>query len=416
MLKTTLDATPAAIDPSPSITYQTKTANMVVRATKISPFLSAGAITPQSKTATIASNPAPIADNHFVFRSKGSLVLPNGQSSKSNKNLADILIDTKGATPQIKAYIPKMNATIRMSLYLNSRDILVYSKVKINILFLLLSRYNYLQGNTLFIYTELILNMASAGSLIQTWRKKRRLSQLNLALSAEISSRHLSFIETNRSIPSRAMIFKIHHVLNLPRHALNTILCAAGYLPHYKNLAQSDESLKPIFIAIEKTLSNHMPYPAFVLDVYWNVIRSNQAMNQLLTALNLQGHQNIIEALTDLNFTQSNILNYDEVLAQCLNRLRSEMSLKVDDPILNSLEKKLLHALPDDPILEIDHTVLNTQFNIHGKQLKLFSIIAELSAVQEIAVGEFKIELMFPLDQATEDFFSPPSLNESQTA
>ena len=251
--------------------------------------------------------------------------------------------------------------------------------------------------------------MNSAGYIIQYWRKQRRFSQLTLALNAGLSSRHLSFIETDRSTPSREMIFKLHHILELPKSVLNTLLCSAGHLPHFQSLPQSDEQLKPIYTAIEKMLSNHMPYPAFVLDKHWNIIRANEAMNQLMNALNLQAHKNMIEGLTCTQFDHSQILNYDEVLTQCLHRIRSEISFRGEDERLQRLETKLLHALPKDLNLEVAHTVLNTHFYIRGQSLKLFSIIAELGAVQEIAVGEFKIELMFPLDKKTENFFSPPN-------
>lgn len=251
--------------------------------------------------------------------------------------------------------------------------------------------------------------MMTSGSILQSWRKKRRLSQLALALNAGLSSRHLSFIETNRATPSREMIFKIHQVLMLPRHVLNTLLSASGHLPHYKSLPKSDESLKPIFLALDTMLANHMPYPAFVLDKHWNLVCANEAMKNLLLALNLQGHKNMIDALTAPTFNQSFLLNYHDVLTQLLNRIQSEMSLIIDDEILHRLEKKLMNALPNNAMLDSQDTVLKTQFNIHNKLLSLFSVIAELGAVQEIAVGEFKIELMFPLDETTELFFSPPS-------
>lgn len=247
--------------------------------------------------------------------------------------------------------------------------------------------------------------MKSCGTMIKTWRKKRRYSQLDLALEAGLSSRHLSFIETGRSMPSREMILKINQLLMLPRYVLNSILCAAGHLPQYKCLPQTHEDLKPIYIAIERMLVNQMPYPAIVFDKHWDVVSANEAMKSLLTTLGLQRHKNIIEGLTDPDFNRSTINNYDEVITQLLNRLRSEISFIISDEKLYYLEEKLTNALSIDDTLEVGNTVLNTQFDINGEKINLFSTVADLGAVQDISVGEFKIELMFPLDKKTEDYF-----------
>ena len=113
------------------------------------------------------------------------------------------------------------------------------------------------------------------GTILREWRKKRRYSQLQLAMEAGISSKHLSFIETGRSIPSKDMILRIQHYLELPRIELNLTLRYAGYSPLYQQLSSQDEKLKPIHYAIERILEQHMPYPAFVLDRHWNVVNAN---------------------------------------------------------------------------------------------------------------------------------------------
>lgn len=246
--------------------------------------------------------------------------------------------------------------------------------------------------------------METCGSILQDWRKKRRYTQLNLALDAGVSSKHLSFIETGRSIPSRKMILNLNQILALPRFELNRVLNLAGYAPKFTELASTHKDMKPIFSIIDRIVENQMPYPAFVLDRHWNVVRSNEAMNNLLFDLGITKHKNIIEALTDDEFDRSTIINFEEVIAQLLSRVKSEASMTCDTK-LHGLEKKLRSALSSDGILDEKSMVLSTMFNIQGKKLNLFSTIAEMGAVQDVFIGEFKIELMFPLDSETENYF-----------
>jgi len=246
--------------------------------------------------------------------------------------------------------------------------------------------------------------MDTCGSILQGWRKKRRYTQLNLALDAGLSSKHLSFIETGRSIPSRKMIFNLNQFLLLPRFELNRVLKLAGYAPKFTELSEAHKDLKPIFNIIDRIVVNQMPYPAFVLDRHWNVVRSNQAMNNLLADLGMIKHKNIIEALTDTEFNKSAIVNFEEVITQLRSRLKSEAAIMCDDKLID-LEKKLTNSLSSNELLEPRSMVLSTVFNINGKKLNLFSTIAELGAVQDVSIGGFKIELMFPLDAETENYF-----------
>jgi len=247
--------------------------------------------------------------------------------------------------------------------------------------------------------------MNTCGSILQLWRKKRRYSQLELALDAGLSSKHLSFIETGRSIPSRNMILKLDQFLSLPRCELNRVLHSAGYSPKYTELMESHEDLKPVFTALDRIIANQKPYPAFVLDKYWNVVRSNSSMNNLLSNLGMTHHNNIIDALTDVEFDKSQIENYNEVITQLLSRLKSEITLSADDEKLNQLERSLTTSLPLGELFESTSPVLNTVFNLSGKKLSLFSTIVELGSVQDISIGKFKIELMFPLNSDTESYF-----------
>ncbi|MBL1276951.1 MAG: helix-turn-helix domain-containing protein [Ectothiorhodospiraceae bacterium] len=246
--------------------------------------------------------------------------------------------------------------------------------------------------------------METCGSILQDWRKKRRYTQLNLALDAGVSSKHLSFIETGRSIPSRKMILNLNQILSLPRFELNRVLNLAGYAPKFTELSNTHKDLKPIFNIIDRIVDNQMPYPAFVLDRHWNVVRSNDAMNNLLFDLGMTKHKNLIDALVDEDLDRSGIVNFEEVIGQLLSRVKNEASITCDAKLIG-LEKKLKDTLSFDGVLDEKSMVLSTIFNIKGKRLNLFSTIAEMGAVQDVFIGEFKIELMFPLDPQTESYF-----------
>jgi transcriptional regulator with XRE-family HTH domain len=250
-------------------------------------------------------------------------------------------------------------------------------------------------------------NDNECGAILREWRKKRRYSQLQLAVDADVSSKHLSFIETGRTNPSRNMILHLQQFLELPRLELNRALRLAGHAPIYQQLSEQHEDLKPIYQAIDRIIEKQMPYPAFVLDHHWNVVRGNAAMINLLKKVGLLGGNSFVDALVSPDFDRSYISNYYEVINLLAHRIRSENSHNGGDPTLTEIEQKLLTVIQDHPMAPADNgIVLNMKFNIDGQALSVFSTMTELSAVQDVAIGCFKIELMFPLDDVTEGYFA----------
>jgi transcriptional regulator with XRE-family HTH domain len=148
----------------------------------------------------------------------------------------------------------------------------------------------------------------SFGSICREWRKQRRYSQLHLALELDISSKHISFIETGRSIPSREMILKIGAYLFIPKGEINRGLYSAGYAPVYTDLPYEHEDLKHVVSAIDQMLINHMPYPAIVLNQYWDVVKANESAQKLLAGLGFSGQKNLIEAIIDDDPEKSKII------------------------------------------------------------------------------------------------------------
>lgn len=248
----------------------------------------------------------------------------------------------------------------------------------------------------------------SFANILPEWRKQRRYSQLQLALELDVSSKHLSFIETGRSQASRDMILKIGTFLSLPKREINRGLYSAGYAPAYSELPYEHEDLKQVFSAIDQMLSNHMPYPAIVLNRYWDVVKVNESAQQLLSALGFTAYKNLVEAIIADDPVTSKILNWHESALTILVRLRHEISMLGGSKRLEELEKSLtLRLAPVDNVLNIEsqQAVLSTKLQMPDATLSFFSIIAQLSTVQDVTVSEFKVELMFPTDKETEAYY-----------
>jgi transcriptional regulator with XRE-family HTH domain len=244
----------------------------------------------------------------------------------------------------------------------------------------------------------------SFGSICREWRKQRRYSQLHLALELDISSKHISFIETGRSIPSREMILKIGAYLFIPKGEINRGLYSAGYAPVYTDLPYEHEDLKHVVSAIDQMLINHMPYPAIVLNQYWDVVKANESAQKLLAGLGFSGQKNLIEAIIDDDPEKSKIINWHESARTVLVRLRHEISMLGGSERLEKLEKNLTSCLAsEEEVLTISASqpVLSIKLQLSDCILSFFSIIAQLSTVQDVTVSEFKVELMFPTDEET---------------
>jgi len=248
----------------------------------------------------------------------------------------------------------------------------------------------------------------SIGCFLKQWRKKRRYSQLQLSLELGISSKHISFIETGRSTPSREMVLKIGEFLFLPKREINRGLYLAGYAPVYTDLPVDHENLKPVFFAIDKMIENHMPYPALVLNQYWDVVKANESANNLLFELGYSSHKNLIEALILDDPNTSKIVNWHEAAVAVLTRLRFEISILGGSNRLEELEKELSSCLPQEKNtinFSEKQVIQSTKFRISGKELSFFSIISQLSTIQDVSVNEFRVELMFPTNKMTKEFY-----------
>lgn len=247
----------------------------------------------------------------------------------------------------------------------------------------------------------------SFGGIIREWRQLRRFSQLQLSLEAGLSSRHLSFLESGRAQPSRSMVLRLADALAMPKDVANSALHIAGFAPAFPSLKQDDAALQPVRAAVEHMLRNHAPFPAVAIDRWWTVTSANAGAAALFSALRVSGAVNMIELLIAVR-DQDVIENWDENAHLVIARLKSEIAYFGGDDRLNALRQKLTDALPNgeqSAAFDSARAVIPTKMRLGENRLSLFSTIAHFGSVQDVNASDIRIELMFPADEATRNFF-----------
>lgn len=246
--------------------------------------------------------------------------------------------------------------------------------------------------------------MNKFGAALKSWRNIRHISQLNLGLDADVSARHISFLETGRAVPSRKMVLRLSETLNIPRQSRNTLLNMAGYAPVYQGRSLESTDLKQVIEAIDWMISRHDPYPALVFDQLWNVVRANKSGQATMMAFGINVGDNLLDAL--ISSGPIVFENWPEVGAHMLHRLRAEAthmggSVKLDTIIT------MLSADPDVQTYKTPQpmpAVIPAQYRINGQVLSMFTTLAQFTTVEDIAVSELRIELMFPADKITQQY------------
>ncbi len=245
------------------------------------------------------------------------------------------------------------------------------------------------------------------GETLKVWRTRRHLSQLDLALDANVSSRHISFLETGRSKPSREMVLQLAETMSLPLRARNDLLEQAGFVRAFAETGLDAETLGPVRMALDHMLASHMPYPALICDRHWTLIDANPAARALLSPLHgASGETNLVRMIATNPMAQQMIVNWAEVIQDFAGRLRLEVSRSGGDPVLRALLDLVRVATGER---EEDRTSTRPFIPVllrHGEStLSLMSMLAEFGTARDITIGDLRIELFFPGDGATEQFF-----------
>ena len=248
----------------------------------------------------------------------------------------------------------------------------------------------------------------SAGTLLREWRQRRRLSQMDLALEADISTRHLSFVETGRSRPSRELLLHLAQLLELPLRERNVLLVSAGFAPMYAERALDAPELAAARAAIELVLSGHEPYPAFALDRHWNLVRANRAAQRLFARVApalVQPPVNMMRLSLHPEGLGGALLNLDEVRARMLNRLRRQVA-NTGDAVLTELLREL-SAMPgappatapvSDPYAGV---LLPVRLRTPLGEVTLFSTLAVFGTPVDVTLSELALESFFPGDEGS---------------
>ncbi|KGE03311.1 helix-turn-helix domain-containing protein [Pseudohaliea rubra] len=256
------------------------------------------------------------------------------------------------------------------------------------------------------------MDAASFPGLCRAWRRRRRLSQLDLALTAGISQRHLSCLETGRSRPSPAMVLRLCEALEVPLRDRNLLLQAAGFAPRYRESGLEAKDMAPVRQALERLLAHHEPLPAFVLDRRWNVLGANRAATGLLARLGIEPAAgetvNLVRATLDPAGLGAAIVNRAEVTAHLHERLRRE-AMASADPELQRMLEALEAAPPQPPACPGAETgllpVLPLVIDAGDRRLSLFTVVSTFGTAQDVTAEEMRIETLYPADAGTAAFF-----------
>lgn len=245
------------------------------------------------------------------------------------------------------------------------------------------------------------------GPLLRVWRQRRRLSQLDLAVEAEVSTRHLSFLETGRAKPSREMLLRLAETLELPLRETDMLLLAGGYAPRQGHRLPAADPYAAIEAPLAMLLEGHHPYPAIAIDRYWNIRKANRAVSPLLAGVApslLEAPLNAVRLSLHPEGLAPRIVNYRPWREHLFARLHRQIRL-TQDPAL----KRLLDEVSAYPVasgIARDNTpqsgpVMPMQLRLGDRVLNLISTTTVFGTPIDVEVSELAIETFFPGDEAT---------------
>jgi transcriptional regulator with XRE-family HTH domain len=253
------------------------------------------------------------------------------------------------------------------------------------------------------------MNEESVGELLRSWRQRRRVSQLDLAIEAEVSARHISFVETGRARPSREMVLKLAEHLHIPLRHRNRVLMAAGFAPVYRERDVSAPDMDAVRQALDKILAGHEPYPAVVVDRAWNLVAANKAAAMFIEdvpAHLLTEPINMLRLSLHPEGSARHLVNLPEVRAHLLAGLRRQAELS-GDGVLAELHDEL--AAYRYPGVDLNVVMLPGASDIlvplrirrGDTVLSMFTTIATFGTPVDVTVSELAIETFWPNDEQT---------------
>lgn len=257
---------------------------------------------------------------------------------------------------------------------------------------------------------SMIATARPVGDLLREWRQRRRVSQLDLALDAEISPKHVSFIESGRSQPSREMILRLAEHLDVPLRERNALLHAGGYAPVFAERSLDDPALASARAAVDLVLKGHEPFPAIAVDRHWSLVAANAAIGFMLEGVDpslLAPPTNVLRVSLHPNGLGPRVANFVEWRAHVLERLRRQVDSS-NDPVLKDLLRELReYPVPDQadtsPRTPRDYAGVVVPFELRTPKgiMAFFGTTTVFGTPVDITLSELAVEAFFPADEAT---------------
>jgi transcriptional regulator with XRE-family HTH domain len=249
------------------------------------------------------------------------------------------------------------------------------------------------------------------GALLQYWRRARNLSQMALAVEAQVSPRHVAFLETGRAKPSRDMVLLLAETLDVPLRERNGFLLAAGFAPMFSESTLDDRELLPVRTAIDAILKQQEPFPAVVMNRHWDIVATNRAaarfFSMLLAGRTPPGANNVLRLMLHPDGLRSSVQNWEVVAQGLVRRAHREAVGGTLDEAGRALLAEVLNypgvprrlrtpdlGTPLSPVMPVS-------FTHHGQMFNFFSAVTVLGTPQDITLQELRVESFFPMDDAT---------------
>ncbi|TDD56315.1 XRE family transcriptional regulator [Kribbella antibiotica] len=243
------------------------------------------------------------------------------------------------------------------------------------------------------------------GELLRGWREHRRLSQLDLANRVEVSTRHVSFVETGRSQPSREMVLRLAEHLDVPLRDRNQLLLAGGYAPVYSESSLHSPAMLAVRSTLRRLLEAHQPYPALVVDRWWNIVEANAGIKIFTTDVDeklLKAPINALRLTLHPDGLAGRIVNLAEVRAAALSSLQRQITSTADPELRDLYDEFRGYATDDRPVQPGPaEVVVPIELMYEGQRLSLLTMIATFGTPLDITVSELMIESFYPANEET---------------
>jgi transcriptional regulator with XRE-family HTH domain len=254
--------------------------------------------------------------------------------------------------------------------------------------------------------------MHTVGELLRQWRHRRRLSQLDLAIAADVSARHVSLVETGRSRPSAEMVLRLAEQLDVPLRERNRLLLAAGFAPRYAERPLDGDALSTVRDAVERVLRAHEPYPALVFDRRWNILLTNRAVEPFFAGVApdlLRPPVNLVRLGLDPRGLAPLVVNLADVRAMFRTRVGRQLTAAPDAELTALYEELLAPALDAEAGVSIapeSDVVIPMIIRLGDRELRLFSTITTFGTPMDVTLAEVAVESYYPADAESAAYFT----------